>query len=186
MGRFISFLATGLFVGFLAGIFQIPNFMAIMLLVMWLGMGCGMKVWYAAAGALIMPLAMVVPMWYLPAPYGNGRMVPPNDWHMAEFFYVEGAREIEQKNDEAFKALLIKHEEDIKAGIENPDTPFWGPRLHEANLAAAEAWSPDSGPYRVWPTASVFALGLLVTLMASAVNTFTTKPFRPAGPLGAP
>lgn len=188
MGRLISFLSTGVFIGFLAGVFQIPNFMVIMLCVMWLGMGAGMKVWYAAAGALLMPLAMVLPMWFSPAPYGSGKMIPPNDWHIAEFFYVEGAREIKDKSTEAYETSLAKFEADVESGLipANPKTQPPTPRLHEANIAAAESWTPEKGSYRVWPTTSAFAIGLLATLIVSAINTLTTKPFRPAGPVGAP
>lgn len=188
MGRLISFLATGALTGFLSAMFQIPNFATFMLIIFWLGMGCGLRWYYGLAGAILMPLAFVVPMWILPGHDGvSGRLYPANDARSVQLFKVEGADEILEESLAAYELALADYQTSYDAGLVAEVQVPPKPRLYEANLAAVEKYNDGEvdGPYRVWPTRLGFILSVLGTMGAWMVNTITTKPFRDPGPLGA-
>jgi len=190
MGRLISFLACGAVVGFFAGAFQIPNMIPIMLVILWLGMGAGLRLGYAIVGAALIPLAIAAPMWCLPGPTTVGRMYPPDDSWLAELYIVEGAAEVHERSLEAYRKKVADLEAKVKAGLEPlPDASETAkrPTLHEANTRVlTDATGADRRVPRfdIWPLRSAWAAGLLITVAAFAVNTLTSRPFRDPRPLG--
>lgn len=190
MGRLLSFLACGVVVGFFAGAFQIPNMIPIMLVIFWIGMGAGLKLGYALVGAALMPLAIVLPMWCLPGPSALGRMYPPDDSRLKEMFIVEGADEIYERSLEAHRSIVEAYEHNVEEGlVPLADEKFvrTRPTLHDANaavLARAKSEGAALPRFDIWPRRGAWVGGLLITLAAFAVNTFTTRPFRDPRPLG--
>ncbi|MCC6908726.1 MAG: hypothetical protein IT430_12350 [Phycisphaerales bacterium] len=190
MGRLISFLACGVTVGFFAGAFQIPNMIPIMLVIFWLGMGAGLRLGYALVGAVLMPLAVVAPMWFLPGPTAVGRMYPPDDSQLAEMFIVRGADEVYAKRLEAYEKDVQAQEQAVKSGLvplpKSKPSELVPPTLHDANTEVlSEKMGHTSRPeFDIWPRRTAWAAGLLVTILAFAFNTVTTRPFREARPLG--
>ncbi len=190
MGRLLSFLACGVTVGFFAGAFQIPNMIPIMLVIFWLGMGAGLRLGYALVGAVLMPLAIVLPMWFLPGPTAVGRMYPPDDSQLAEMFIVKGAEKVYDAKIEEYETKVAAQREAVKDGLvplpESKPHELKPPTLHEANteVLAADEGHASGAKFDIWPRRTAWAAGLLITVIAFAVNTITTRPFRDARPLG--
>lgn len=190
MGRLISFLTCGAVVGFFAGGFQIPNMIPIMLVIFWLGMGAGLRLGYAVVGAVLMPLAVVLPMWFLPGPNDVGRMYPPDDSQLAELFIVDGAAEVHKKNVQDYEKKVSEQEAAIASGLvplpEAKPKALRPPTLHEANTAVLSSDEPHGlmASFDIWPRRSAWIASVLITLLAFAVNTLTTAPFRDPKPLG--
>jgi hypothetical protein len=190
MGRLISFLTCGAVVGFFAGAFQIPNMIPIMLVIFWLGMGAGLRLGYALIGAVLMPIAIVLPMWFMPGTTDVGRVYPPDDSQLAEMFIVEGADEVYQAKLEAYEKKVSDQREAVDSGLVPLPQPKPGelrpPTLHEANTAvlAADAEHSSGAKFDIWPRRKAWVAGLLITVIAFGVNTLTTAPFRDPKPLG--
>lgn len=190
MGRLISFLACGVVVGFFAGAFQIPNMIPIMLVIFWIGMGAGLRFGFALVGAVLMPLAVVLPMWFLPGPTSVGRMYPPDDSQLTEMFIVNGADKVYDESVQSYEKKVAAQESAVQAGLvplpESKPHELRPPTLHDANTSVlAEKEGQGSGPnFDIWPLRKAWVAGLLITLLAFAVNTLTSGPFRDAKPLG--
>jgi len=190
MGRLISFLTCGVVVGFFAGAFQIPNMIPIMLVIFWLGMGTGLRLGYAVVGAVLMPLAVVLPMWFLPGPTAVGRMYPPDDSLLAEMFVVSGAEAVYDDSVKAYEKKLAAQSSAVESGLEplpqSKPHELRPPTRHDASTSVLEKQEGHgSGPkFDIWPLRSAWAAGLLITLAAFAVNTLSSAPFRDAKPLG--
>lgn len=190
MGRLISFLTCGVLVGFLAGAFQIPNMTPIMLVIFWIGMGAGLRLGYAVVGAVLMPLAVVLPMWFLPGPTAVGRIYPPDDSQLAEMFIVTGADKVLDDSVKAYQKKLDAQKSAVESGLEplpqSKPHELRPPTLHDANTSVLEDQEGHgSGPrFDIWPMQTAWAAGVLITLLAFAVNTLTSGPFRDAKPLG--
>ncbi len=190
MGRLLSFLTCGVVVGFFAGAFQIPNMIPVMLVIFWIGMGAGLRLGFALVGAVLMPLAIVLPMWFLPGPTSVGRMYPPDDSQLAEMFIVTGANEVYDESVQNYERKVAAQESAVESGLvplpQSKPHELKPPTLHDANSAVLEAKEGHgSGPkFDIWPLRTAWAAGLLITLLAFAVNTLTSGPFRDARPLG--
>ncbi|MFG0331181.1 MAG: hypothetical protein ACF8PN_14940 [Phycisphaerales bacterium] len=189
MARFTAFLATGVFVGFIGSLFQIPNFIPIMLLVFWVGMGAGLRIWWGLAGVFVLPFAIAAPMCLLPGPTASGRLEPPNDSRFLEFYRVTGADEIYAELwDEYESVVKPEYEEAYEAGLARKSKRPASPDYWDANRLAIEqrvAADEAEDAYRVWPLPRAFLLGIVVVGLSFVTNTMTTKPFRDPGPLGA-
>ncbi len=191
MARLISFLACGVAVGFFAGGFQIPNMIPIMLLIFWVGMGAGLRLGYALIGAVLMPIAIVLPMWLLPGPTSVGRMYPPDDSRLAEMFIVSGAEPVYQAALDDYRAAKANYDAKVKEGTAPlPDLKEVRSKritLHEAGarvLKDAASRNETVPRFDIWPRRVAWAAGLLVTLASFGVNTLTSRPFRDPRPLG--
>jgi hypothetical protein len=190
MGRLISFLACGVTVGFFAGAFQIPNMIPIMLVIFWIGMGAGLRLGYALVGAVLMPLAVVAPMWFLPGPTAVGRMYPPDDSRLAEMFIVNGADGIYDEKLKDYEEKASAQREAKSSGLVPLPVSKPGelkpPTLFEANteVLTSEQGHKSGANFDIWPRRTAWAAGLLITVIAFAVNTISSGPFREARPLG--
>lgn len=183
MGRLLSFLGCAAATAYLAGAFQIPNFLPIMLLVYWIGMGAGLKLGYAIAGAALIPFAAALPMWFLPGPNELHRVYPADDSLLFEVFAVEGAVERYEEQHAEYETSMAAAAESVVV-----DRPAEEPTLFDSNVVVLQEMASEGHgkpAFNIWPTPMAWILGFILTLGSFAINTLTTKPFRDPEPLGA-